>query len=186
MNKDYIINQYFEWMYGLVCDKKNSKNNNYRKLLCYLHSRDFDYIIALDSNRAGDGIELRYRFGDIFNYPQAVIADALDDRPCSVFEMMVALAHRCEESIMDDPDIGDRTGDWFWSMINNLRLHRLTDDNFDKRFADYTIDKFLKREYCSDGTGGLFTVTNRNEDMRNVEIWYQMMWHLDEIVMGAK
>ena len=36
--------------------------------------------------------------------------------------MMIALAIRCEEHIMDDPDAGDRTGQWFWSMLVSLGL----------------------------------------------------------------
>ena len=46
MTRDYIINQYFEWMYGLVCNKKISKRTSYRKLLYCLHNRDFDYILG--------------------------------------------------------------------------------------------------------------------------------------------
>lgn len=185
MTRDYIINQYFEWMYGLVYNKKISKRTSYRKLLYCLHNRDFDYILGLDGNRAEDGIELRYRFGNDFGYNQAIIASNLDDRPCSVLEMMVALAHRCEESIMDDPDIGDRTWEWFWSMIKNLNLYSMDDKNFDRDYVEDILTKFLNREYEPDGTGGLFTITSRNDDLRNVEIWYQMMWHLDEVI-GVK
>lgn len=186
MTKDYIVNQYFEWMCELVCGEKGNKRNTYRKLLYWLHNRDFYYVIGMDGNRADDGIELRYRFGDDFGYHPAVITNTLDIRHnCSVLEMMVALAHRCEESIMDDPDIGDRTGEWFWSMIKNLNLYSMTDKNFDKEYADEILDRFMNREYDPDGSGGLFTVTSRNVDLRNVEIWYQMMWYLDEVI-GTK
>lgn len=37
-------------------------------------------------------------------------------------EMIIALAIRLEEHIMDDPDIGNRTGQWFWDMIVSLGL----------------------------------------------------------------
>lgn len=51
-----------------------------------------------------------------------MIASYLDNRPCSVLEMIIALAIRLEEHIMDDPDIGNRTGQWFWDMIVSLGL----------------------------------------------------------------
>ena len=39
---------------------------------------------------------------------------------CSVLEMMVALAICCEETYMDNPNIGNRTGQWFWNMVKNI------------------------------------------------------------------
>ena len=111
-----------------------------------------------------------------------MIAAFLDNQPCSVLEMMIALAIRCEEHIMDDPDVGNRTGQWFWNMIMNLGLGSMTDDQFDKRYAEQVIERFLNREYEQDGEGGLFTVKHCKHDLRTVEIWYQMCWYLDEIV----
>ena len=57
-------------------------------------------------------------------------------RPCSVLEMMIALSMRCEEQIMDDPDIGNRTGQWFWDMIDNLGLGEHERLKFDGRYVD--------------------------------------------------
>ena len=96
--------------------------------------------------------------------------------------MMVALAIRCEEHIMGDQDIGDRTGLWFWGMIENLGLLSMTDTAFNKRRVDEIIDIFLNREYKRNGEGGLFTVKNHRDDLRTVEIWYQLMWYLNEIM----
>jgi hypothetical protein len=101
--------------------------------------------------------------------------------PCSVFEMMIALAIRCEENIMDDPSKGDRTGQWFWGMITNLGLGSMMDHRFNKIFVDDTIKRFLDRDYEPDGKGGLFRIRNTNKDLRTVEIWYQLCWYLDTI-----
>ena len=46
-----------------------------------------------------------------------MISAYLDNKTCSVLEMMIALAIRCEEHIMDDPDVGNRTGQWFWKDV---------------------------------------------------------------------
>lgn len=181
MTRNEFNDAYFEWMYSIVCRKRYTRTRSYRELLQYLHSREFTYLIPMDGNRAADGVELRYRFGYENSYGQHIIALYLDDRPCSVLEMLLALAIRCEEHIMGDDDIGDRTAKWFWDMIINLGLNRMDDNRFNINRADEIIDIFLNREYDRDGTGGLFTV-KCGRDMRSVEIWYQMCWYLDDIL----
>ena len=180
MTKSELKTRYFDWMCRLVYNDKYSKKTSYRKLLCYLDTIEFTYILPLDDNRAEDGVDLRYRFGYEFEYDDSMIASYLDDRPCSVLEMMIALAMRCEETIMVNPDYGDRMGQWFWNMIVNLGLGPMTDAKFDKDYVDEVIDRFLNRDYAPNGEGGLFTVDNPHRDMRSVEIWYQMCWYLDE------
>ena len=179
MRGERIINEYFEWLLDLVCGKRYSKKVSYRRLLSYLHSVTFNYSIPNDVNRANDGIDLRYRFAMIRGYRD--VPECLDG-PCSLFEMMAALAIRCEETIMDDTEYGDRTGQWFWKMISSLGLSSMSDDMFDKKYATYVINRFLNREYEPNGKGGLFTIRNCKDDLRNVEIWYQLCWYLDSII----
>ena len=178
---DALEIEYFEWMCKLVYNKKYSKHRSYRKLLTYLNDREFVYILDMDGNRAEDGIDLRYRFGYENNYAYSVVAHYLDVKPCSVLEMMAALAFRCEEHIMDDPDVGDRTGQWFWNMIANLGLENMSDSRFDERYVDTVITRFLNREYERNGEGGLFTVKGSHRDLRTVEIWYQMHSYLNHL-----
>lgn len=173
-----INNDYFEWLCEMVDLGRFSRSVSYRKLLIHLHDIEFTWFIPRDDNRADDGIKLRRKFalrrGD----------DSLSDYilgPCSVLEMMVALAVRCEESIMDDALVGDRTGQWFWGMVHNLGLSPMTDSKFDKDYVDDVIARFLNREYEPDGKGGLFTVKNCDRDLRTVEIWWQLSWYLDSI-----
>lgn len=181
MTQDELINRYFDWMCQLVVGDRYSKQL-YHKLFARLHDTEFTYMIPMDGNRAEDGSNLRYRFGREFGYEDVVIATFLDDRPCSILEMMTALAIRCEEHIMDDPDIGNRTGQWFWAMIDSLGLDSMNDALFNRDYVDETICRFLIREYERNGKGGLFTVNHTRRDMRSVEIWYQMCWYLDEII----
>lgn len=182
MTKDELIDEYFEWMYQLVCNEQYSGRLSYRKLLSRLHDMEFEYSLPMDGNRAEDGIDLRYRFGYEQEYEGPIVATYLDDRACSVLEMLVALAIRCEEHIMDDPDIGNRTGQWFWSMIVNLGLDSMGDDDFDIDYVNGAVLAFLDRKYKRNGEGGLFTVKNFKRDLRLVEIWYQMCWYLDDIL----
>lgn len=180
--RDELNCEYFDWMYRLVCGEQTLKHVSYRKLLLYLHSRDFAFSIAMDGNRAEDGTDLRYRFGYERGLEGPVIASCLDDRPCSILEMMLALSIRCEEHIMDNPEIGDRTGQWFWNMVDNLGLASMTDEKFDVKRTGQIIDRFLDRDYERDGKGGLFTVKHARYDMRTTEIWYQAMWYFDEVL----
>lgn len=178
---DQLNNEYFEWMYKIVLSNQYSFNGlTYRKLLYYLHGREFTYILEMDGNRAADGIDFRYQFGYEFGYSNEMIRQYLDTRPCSVLEMMVALSFRLEKQIMDNYDYGDRTGQWFWNMIVSLGLGHMSDDKFNRKYVDRTVTKFLNREYEPNGKGGLFTLNNSNYDMAKEEIWCQAMWFLDE------
>lgn len=179
MTRHELNNEYFQWMCQLV---KWPRRSNYSTLLSYLHSVDFEYIIPMDGNRAEDGVELRYRFGYENDFDAPLIASYLDDRPCSVLEMMVALALRCEEHIADDPDIGNRTGLWFWEMVKNLGLMSMRDNTFDEDYAEDIVTRFLNRDFKRDGRGSLFTVQNCEYDLRTVEIWYQMCWYLNDVL----
>ena len=177
--KDRLNNEYFEWMFDLACADRFSPQISFRRLLMHLHNTEFIFSNSNDSNRADDGIGLRYRFLSLLGRKNDL--DYLDG-PCSVLEMMLALAIRCEEHFMDDPDIGDRTSHWFWVMITNLGLGAVTDDEYDRVFVDDVVYRFLYRDYEPDGKGGLFRVKHCRRDMRNVEIWYQMCYYLDDIL----
>ena len=115
MDKNAVENKYFNWLADIV---KVGNKVSYRKLLAHLHKTDFVYKYA-DSSRASDGEDLRYRFYN--EIPGITKADLLYlDSPCSMLEMMIALAIRCEETIMDDPRYGNRTKQWFWNMTKSL------------------------------------------------------------------
>lgn len=185
MRRDDIVNEYFKWMCRIVRNR-DYPARTYQRLLNYLFSCDFNYILEMDDNRAGDGVELRYQFGREKNYPDSMIATYLDDRECSVLEMMVALSIRLEKHITDDPEVGDRTGQWFWGMISNLGLVQMTDARFSESQVEIVIQRFLNREYERNGKGGLFTVEHCRYDLRNVEIWYQASWYLDGVIYGRQ
>ena len=182
MTQNDILNSYFEWLCGIACKDRFSSSISYRKLLMHLHSTQFRYSIRKDADRAGEGVNLRWRFvcENNFGYDRNALLAELDG-PCSVLEMMIALAIYCEEHIMDDPGIGDRTGQWFWGMVSNLGLGGMTDEHFDRRLVEESIDRFLDRQYAPNGKGGLFTIKNCKHDLTKVEIFYQLCWYLNSI-----
>ena len=136
--KEEIENAYFNWMYKIVSDKAS-----YRKLLSVLHSREFYFILAMDENRAADGVFLRKRFAWESEFDQDEVLLALDG-PCSVLEMMIALAIRIEEENMGI------ACDWFWLMIRNMGLENMTDSRFDKQKVEISVSNMLDRTYRRD------------------------------------
>ena len=178
MHENNVTIDYFDWMYNLVCRNRYSKNISFKKVFSYLNDTKFTYSIRMDLNRAKDGTELRRRYANEFKI--ANIYDRICG-PCSVLEMMIALAIRCEETIMDDENFGDRTDQWFWDMMKNLGLGHMDDDEFDEEYVSDVVTRFLNRDYEPNGRGGLFFVRNCDIDLRDVEIWIQMLWYLDNI-----
>jgi len=164
---------YFDWL----CERAipdRYKRGSYQKLMLALYSEDFYWSVANDGNRAGDGEQLRVIFEEETGY------ECEKDGPCSVFEMMLALAINCENSIMYDPDEGDRTSVWFWEMIENLGLDGLDDWHFDIDTFDLVVRRFLDRKYDRDGYGGPFFIKGFRRDMRRIELWYQLNYYLKD------
>lgn len=179
MLKNELVNGYFDWLYGLVYNKKQY-TFSYKKLFRYLNNVEFIYIIPTDGNRYEDGINLRYRFANDGGFSENIVSVLLDEKPCSIFEMMVALALRCEETIMLDPENGDRTYLWFYNMIKNLGLHKMYDSKFNSDAVDDILYKLLNRRYKRNGEGGLFITESHEYDFRAIEIWQQMCLYIDE------
>lgn len=169
---DNIANEYFDWMCELVCDINDPLYSQHISLLNALHEREFTYILDMDYNRAMDGMDLRYRFAYEKNYDYRIVAKYLDIGPCSILEMMLAVAFHCENT-MEDPELGNRLSYWFWEMVKSLGLY------YSLSNIDEKLNRFLNREYFSNGEGGLFTIENCKYDLRTIEIWKQMCWYLN-------
>ena len=131
--------------------------------------------VPLDENRAVDGLDLRETFinslGKISIGPQ-------DDLPCSILEMLIALAMRCNDWIICDVD--DHYSEWFWTFLDNLGLLVYDDRRYNSSKVDDILRKWLDREYRFDGSGGLFPLANPEIDQRMIEIWSQLVYYLDE------
>jgi hypothetical protein len=171
-------------MLSLVSSDSDYNRGSYKKLLSLLHSIEYKPYFELDNNRLIDGIYLRYRFGHEIGYSYHDMDNdesVFMSKPCSVLEMMVALAYRVEEQIMDNNSYGNRMSVWFWSMIVSLGLGKMYDDVFDKDLCIDIVQRFMSHAYSPDGKGGLFTLANPQFDMRDADIWCQCMWYLNEV-----
>ncbi len=126
---------------------------------------NFIYFVGNDCNRAEDGMSLRVEF----EHDNGIIND-IDDE-CTVLEMFVKLAIRCDEDVMYDAEYGNRVDKWFWEFLDGLGLTKFNN----------ILDDFNNRHYGKKGGHGCaFEVRKPLRDMSTTEIWYQMMWWLNE------
>ena len=170
-----ILDQYYNWLLNRIENPERPIVRRYQELLSALYSKRYEYRIARDSNRAMDGVELRYEFGELFGYSRYEIDNWLCGQ-CSVLELMIALSARCENEISGTTD----SHVWFWTMIESLRLDGMDDRHFEPNYVDQALDDFMSGNYCRDGEGSLFTLRNTHQDMRRLELWYQMCAFLNE------
>jgi hypothetical protein len=176
MIDDYILNEYFYWLYTLV-NKRRYARRSYKKLLRLLHSMTFTYEDDFDSNRAADGEELRWRYV----YEGGGNKYILEwEEPCTVLEMMIALCFHMN-NIMENSDDEYTVAYWFWMMISNLELDGMNDSKFNTAKVKDSIFRFMNREYEPDGKGNIIRIEDCKSDLRDVEIWWQMCWFLDSI-----
>lgn len=145
----------------------------YNRLFNYLYTTRFRWSVKNDVNRATDGLALRNR---IAKDPH--LADTLG--PCRVLEMLIALAIRCENDIMQEKSLGDRTAIWFWTMIENLDLATMQDADFNLEYVKSVVTRFMDRRFSRNGYGSIFFANYRHEDFRASEFWDQMNWFLAE------
>ena len=177
---------YFCWLVGLIGDRYIQEN--YRKLLWKLYTKEFVWELDYDENRASDGLYLRKIFvengGD---FSPVAGCPAGCPKGCSVLEMMIALARKAEDDIMYDPDYGDRSGLWFWTMIENLGLDIYDDMSFSEKNVDMILEVFMHHLYRRNGSGGgMFAVKNQCREMRKTDLWWQLnAYFLENFPVGV-
>lgn len=177
-----IEDDYFNWLYDSVCDSSYTRELSYYELFTYLYTTDFYWSIDKDENRAIDGVELRYIFAEEHGIPVNKIDSIFANKPCSVLEMMVGLAKRCEDHIACDYEYGDRTAQWFWTMLVNLGLGEYSDNKFNFEQVDKITHIFLDRKYKDNQIGCPFFVKNPRAPLRQTELWMQINWYLAEVL----
>lgn len=178
---------YFKWLCSIAFPDEGIRNK-YLNVLALLHNTSFEYILALDENRQKDGIDMRYHFSYACKIPYDIVKINFNKPQCSVLEMMISLAKRCEDVIMSDLSYGDRTDQWFSIMFNNLGLYNYDDKHWDMHSyyeVKNILRKFMFREYNSDGTnGGIFTSSSPEYDLRNMQLWDQMGLCMSELMFS--
>lgn len=149
---------YYLWLESLVSD------GNHYELIHYLYEYPYRWQFTLDENRAAGGYNLRRQFA----YEHGIDIQDVGYGPCSVLEMLIALADRMRELLTMD------IYDWFWDLLRNLGLNKFDDDGFDERGVNYILTEWLDRHYDSLGNGSLFPLKRYSGDCRNLDTWGQM------------
>ena len=174
-------NQYVEWIALGKIRMDRSDFVKYNALIWTLVDIPFEYSHPMDENRYNDGIALRKEF-------ELLTEVVLEDEPgyrekCTVYEMLAALAARCESQLMRNVALGDRSKTWFFEMLRNLDVLKWDFDHLQYNYKDdinEKIGRWLRREYEFDGRGGAFPLKNATENQKNVQIWGQMNAYLME------
>lgn len=169
------MDRYFRFLSNIVGGR------DYSLLLKKLHRTEFYSLVPNDDNRGEDGRMLR----DIFLEEREghIGSSSLPDGPCTLLEMLVALAIRMEQDLEDNPD-AKTDKECFWIMIANLDLIAYDNQGYYRDGAEQEIgeilQRFLDRTYHKNGVGGLFPLSRTKKDQRKVEIWYQKSEYLLE------
>lgn len=171
-----LDDQYLRWLHSQVSPVvvKNPKRT-YWNFLRQLYEKEFFWFVPNDDNRIADGKLLRYEFLRELNIDE--IDQLWLDLECSMLEMMVGLSRRLAFETDDEPR------DWFWHLIENLKLTNLNDHEYNESKmleVDEALEQVIWRTYSPNGDGGLFPLNDVHADQRNVEIWYQMNAYLLE------
>ena len=159
--------RYRNWLRSLVDDLSSS----HQPLFDTAWATFYIPSVPNDDNRADDGIALR----DRFESETSIELDYLGD--CRMLEFLVALSERL--NIVTYVNVQPKqTRYWFWTLMENLDIGGL--DTIRK--ITNAFERINERDYDSYGNGGLFPLEYPEEDQRNVEVWYQMMEYLREIL----
>lgn len=168
------MDRYFEWL------KNEVKGTYYDELLLKLYSLPFAVPEDdMNHSRMMDGLKLR----DIYER-ECHNRHTAPNMPCTFLEMLVALAKRLDDAVMYEAKFGDRSVDWFWMFIENMGMSDATNEHWNIHWDRYVYNRYckiMKRLYAPTGKGGMFVITDRpDQDMREYDIWHQMMWWCSE------
>ena len=167
-----MTTSYYNWLVSKVGGERN-----YSKLLRFLFKEDFTWSsdVPMDNSREEDGYELRFIYFD----ENRKRIDVLQDKNCSVLEMLIALAVRVDRDIVGVP--GEAHPEkLFWDMLNNAGLLIFDDSRFDENAVYSIIDNILRRNYSPAGYGGFFPLNRAYQDQRMVPLWDQMNQYIIE------
>lgn len=168
--RDRQWDRYGEWL----LERVGFDRPNYDILMTELHNNPFEFFVDHDDNRAEDGISLRDEFGADLGFRHIEF-----DKPCSVLEMLVALAIRIEDEYIGDPE-DEHPEIIFWEMVCNLGLDRCSDKRFNKGYVNSVLKKWIRRDFNKSGHGSIFPLRKPTRDQTRIEIWSQMNEYLSE------
>ena len=176
-------NRYLEYLKSFLCDRGDYEPDTflYHQLCDILFQTEFRWTIRNDENRARDGVNMRDRFldeGELNTSAEfAVFNRWAEQTPCSVLEMMIALADRIENEITYSWDRPYQAERWILLMFENLGIDAADDWHWEEGTDEMVHDRldiWMDRKFNRSGSGGLWPLRDPPKDQRRSEIWYQM------------
>lgn len=158
---------YFEWLCRQCLADPGSRQ--WEKILIQMFETEFVWLVSNDGSRLGDGLALRDEFLDEM---QITVLDEWLDQPCSFLEMLVALARRLDFQT----DVG--VVEAFAELMGNMGFTQMR--VYHPPLITEILERVIFRTYSGYGVGGLFPVRNPTSDMRQRELWFQMMDYIRE------
>ena len=176
-DRDYSSASMSNYIHWVMKDRLNLSDKEVKqwKNLCIVLARiEFIWNHPMDENRAADGLELRddfeYETGEYLDKSSGLLPN------CSFFEMLAALAIRCENQLMRNLSLGDRTSRWFFEFLDNLGI----DSNMRSDDIEDIVVDFMDKKYKINGEGGMFPLKRSGINQRDEQIWKQLSAYINE------
>lgn len=153
---------YFEWLCSLVQPPSRDPSQTRFMVLEILHDIEFKAYVLDDLTRIDDGLALRGEFArEDGSDPTRMW---FTDSPCSVLEMLIALARIAEYLVQGGGEEG--VSQWFWHMLNNIWCAEYYDavwydDPDNERTVRGRVSLMVDRRYDSLGNGSLFPLRHK-------------------------
>lgn len=163
------MSDYIHWVSKDKLGLSDKETHKYQYLVSTLTNVEFIWRHPMDENRAIDGLDLRsdfeYETGEYLDNSSGLMPH------CTFFEMLAALAIRCENQLMRNLSVGDRTSKWFFEFLDNLGLldEKLTTDEIIS-----IVEKFM------DGKLDMFPLQSKGIIQKNEQIWKQLSAYINE------
>lgn len=158
------MSDYIHWVMSDKLNLTEKECKSYFRLCEDLANVEFKWQHPLDENRATDGLELRtdfeYETGEYLDKTSGLMPK------CTVFEMLAALAIRCENQLMYSPTLGNRTSKWFFEFLDNLKLN-----------SKSHVDDYINEDIID---GKAFPLKISSINQKDEQIWKQLSAYLNE------
>ena len=164
------MSDYIHWVMSDKLDFTDKECKSYFRLCQELSKIEFLWHHPMDENRAIDGLELRsdfeYETGEYLDKTSGLMPR------CTIFEMLAALAIRCENQLMYSPSLGNRTSKWFFEFLDNLDLKP------NSRVYSSIAEDIIH--------GNTFPLKNSQPVQNGEQIWKQLSAYIKENYMNER
>lgn len=172
--------KYFQWLMSFVdIDAPLPPSEKHTLLAQQLHETPYEWYIEMDSNRALDGVDMRYDFAESID----VDLRSVPLNGSSLLEVLVALALKAAY-LSDGLIYLDTPQKWMEEMLTNVGLYEYTDDSYDPKAVTKISRQIMVKTLRSKSNyifpKSIFT----DDELYNHELWYQLNYYIEYLYSG--